>query len=285
MADGAVQSRSTEPAIHRLMVRGWTGFEAAIVMTDAGLHIGAPQAVDRMGFHIGAPVRADCWCEGIARGGWQSREDFDLVPAGARGAWEDQTPADVLSVRFQPSLLLDAAEGLGLPSERAQLSPRLRARDPHVAHIIWALKAEIEAEDPAPTLYGESLGAALAARLLGHHAGVDRPRVGGLTPRQLARVVELVEAEIQRDLTLAELAAAAGVSVSHFTAMFRRAMGQSAHRYLVERRVLRAQGLLARARMSVADVAQATGFSHSSHMARWMRRVSGITPSELVRAA
>jgi AraC family transcriptional regulator len=285
MADGAIQSRSAEPAIHRGPGRAWAGFEAFMMRTDPGLHLGPPMPFDRMGFHVGAPVRADCWCEGLRLGGWQSREDFDLVPAGARGAWEDETAADILSVRFQPRLMAEAAEGLGLVDERATLSPRLRARDPHVAHIIWALKAEIEAQTPAPDLYGESLGAALAARLLGHHAGAQRPRVGGLTPRQLGRVVELIESEIDRELSLAELAAAAGVSISHFTAMFRRAMGQSAHRYLVERRVLRAQGLLARGRMSIADVAAATGFSHASHMARWMRRVSGITPSELARAA
>lgn len=284
MADGNVQTRGAEPAIHRRAVRAWTDFEAAVVWTDPGLHIGQPQAVDRMGFHIGAPVRADCWCEGARQGGWQSRGDFDLVPAGARGAWEDGTPADILSVRFAPGRIARAAEDLDLPAERARLAPRLRARDPYVELIVWALKAEVEADLPGPALYGESLGAALAARLVSHHAAVPRPRTGGLTPRQLRQVVDLVEAGIERELSLAELAAAAGVSVSHFTAMFRRTMGQSAHRYVVERRVLRAQALLARGRAPIAEIAAATGFAHPSHLARWMRRVSGLTPSAFTRA-
>lgn len=284
MADGSLRTRDAEPAIHRLRAASWTGFEAVQVRTDPGLHHRPPQTVDRMGFHIGAPVRADCRLDGVARGGWQSRGDFDLVPAGADGAWEDDTFADILMIRFEPGLLADAAEGLGLDPARGRLSPRIRARDPHVELIVWALKAELDTDMPGPAIYGESLGAALAARLLGRHSGPATPRTGGLSPRQLNRVVELVEAGIDRELSLAELSRAAGVSVSHFTAMFRRAMGQSAHRYVVERRVLRAQALLAQGRTQITEVAAATGFAHPSHMARWMRRVSGVTPSAFARA-
>jgi AraC family transcriptional regulator len=285
MADGSLQTRPAEPAIHRLGGASWTGFEAVLFRGDPGVHRSGPMAVDRFGFHVGSPVRADCACEGVRQGGWQSRGDFDLVPAGASGQWEDETAADIMSFRFQPGLMAQTAEALGLDRERAQLAPRLRARDPYVELIVWALKAEIEAGLPGPALYGESLGQALAARLLGFHAGVRKEQTGGLTPRQVRQVVELVEAHIDRELSLAELAAAAGVSVSHFTAMFRRTMGQSAHRYVVERRVLRAQALLARDRMAIGDVAAATGFSHPSHLARWMRRITGVTPSAFARAA
>lgn len=285
MADRNLRTRPAEPAIHRLGGASWGGFEAILFRGDPGLHRSGPMEVDRFGFHVGSPVRADCACEGVSQGGWQSRGDFDLVPAGASGQWEDETAADIMSFRFRPELMARTAGELGLSREHARLAPRLRARDPYVELIVWALKAEIEDGLPGPALYGESLGQALATRLLSFHAGTRPARTGGLTPRQVRQVVELVEAGIERELSLAELAAAAGVSVSHFTAMFRRTMGQSAHRYVVERRVLRAQALLARGRMSIADVAAATGFAHPSHLARWMRRIAGVTPSAFARAA
>jgi AraC family transcriptional regulator len=285
MADGTSHTTAAAPAIHRLGGASWTGFEAVLFRGDPGVHRSGPMEVDRFGFHVGAPVRADCECEGARQGGWQSRGDFDLVPSGASGQWQDETCAEIISLRFQPGLMAQTAEALGLSRERAMLAPRLRARDPYVALIVWALKAEIEAGLPAPALYGESLGQALAARLLSVHAGARKPQTGGLTPRQVRQVVDKVEAHIDRPLSLAELAAAAGVSVSHFTAMFRRTLGQSAHRYVVERRVLRAQALLARGRMPIAEVAAATGFSHPSHMARWMRRITGLAPSAFARAA
>jgi len=285
MADGEAFNRNDPPRIHRLVTGDWGGVVVALARADRGLHAADPQDLDRMGFHVGAPVRADCWCEGRRLSGWQSPGDFDLIPAGARGAWEDSSPAEFVSVRFRPEALAQATEALDLPPERGRLAPRLRARDPLVQLLVLALRDELDCPAPGPALYRESLGQALARRLVAQHTGAVRPRISGLSPRQLDRVVELVEAELDRELSLADLAAAAGVSISHFTAMFRRAMGQSAHRYLVERRVMRAQALLARGRASVTEAAAAAGFAHPSHMARWMRRVSGLTPSAFARAA
>jgi AraC family transcriptional regulator len=62
-------------------------------------------------------------------------------------------------------------------------------------------------------------------------------------------------------------------------------MGQSVHRYVVERRVQRARSLLLGGERSVAQVALQTGFSHQSHLARWMKRMLGVTPSEILREA
>jgi AraC family transcriptional regulator len=284
MADDDSQRRDTEPTVHRLGAGSWSGLEVILMRTDAGLHHRPPQDVHRLGFHTGPPVRADCRIDRAVRDGWQCRGNFDLLPAGVAGAWEDETEAEVMSLRISQELLNTTAEGLDLPSERATLDPRLRERDPHVEHIAWALKAEIESATPAPRIYGESLSVALASRLLQQFSTPRPARISGLTARQLRQVVDHVEAHIDQELSLAELAAAAGISVSHFTAMFRRAMGQSAHRYVVERRVLRAQDMLARRRASISEVAAATGFAHPSHLARWMRRTLGVTPSELARA-
>ena len=283
MADD-LRHRDAEPTAHRVGGASWWGLEAILMRTDAGLHYRPAQDVHRLGFHVGSPVRADCWIDGATRDGWQCRGNFDLLPAGAEGAWEDETEAELMSLRISPELLTTTAESLGIAADRATLSPRLRERDPHVEHIAWALKAEVETSTPAPKLYGESLGVALASRLLQQFSRPRPQRISGLTSRQLRQVVDHVEAHIDQDLSLAELAAAAGISVSHFTAMFRRAMGQSAHRYVVERRVLRAQDMLARRRASISEVAAATGFAHPSHLARWMRRTIGVTPSELARA-
>jgi AraC family transcriptional regulator len=77
----------------------------------------------------------------------------------------------------------------------------------------------------------------------------------------------------------------AGVSVPHLTTLFRRTMGRSVHRYVVERRVQRARSLLLAGERSIAQVALQTGFAHQSHLARWMRRLLGVTPAELLREA
>ena len=61
-------------------------------------------------------------------------------------------------------------------------------------------------------------------------------------------------------------------------------MGQSVHAYVMERRVQRARALLLEKKLPISEVALEAGFAHQSHLARWMRRLLGVTPSEILRA-
>ena len=103
---------------------------------------------------------------------------------------------------------------------------------------------------------------------------------GGLTPARLRRVVELVHAGMEDDLSLEELAGAAGLSITHFSQMFRQSTGQSPHQFVLHRRVDRAKELLRAAEMRVLDVAVACGFKSQQHFARVFRSVCGATPTE-----
>lgn len=279
MADGSFP-KPDQPMAHRLAHRAWDGFEASLSRTDAGKHQATISPMVRVALHVGPAVRADCQVDDVRRSGWQSPGDYDLVPAGVQGQWEDATAALVMSFRFSPALMARAFEGLERRAD--DLRPQMRARDPQVELIGQVLRAELEAPLPSPRLYGESLGLALATRLAARAAHSPAPRLTALTPRQLRAVTERIEAHLDQDLSLADLAATAGVSVSHFTVMFRRAVGQSAHRYLIERRVLRAQTLLVRGGRTITQAAGETGFAHQSHLARCMRRMLGVTPSQLI---
>ncbi|MGX7871926.1 helix-turn-helix domain-containing protein [Mesorhizobium sp. ORM6] len=82
-------------------------------------------------------------------------------------------------------------------------------------------------------------------------------------------------------MTIEVLARVAGASSSHLRHWFKQATGVTVHRFVVRRRVERARMLLAQGRLNAAEVALAAGFSHQSHMARWMRRELGWTPRSL----
>lgn len=56
-------------------------------------------------------------------------------------------------------------------------------------------------------------------------------------------------------------------------------MGQTPHRYVLERRLVRAQDLLARSPLAVADIARDSGFRGPSHFTAAFRRQYGLTPS------
>jgi AraC family transcriptional regulator len=92
--------------------------------------------------------------------------------------------------------------------------------------------------------------------------------------------VELVHAEMEGDLSLEELADAAGLSIAHFSEMFRQSTGQSPHQFVLHRRVERAKEMLRAAEMRVLDVAVACGFKTQQHFARVFRQLCGASPTE-----
>jgi DNA-binding GntR family transcriptional regulator/AraC-like DNA-binding protein len=106
---------------------------------------------------------------------------------------------------------------------------------------------------------------------------------GGLAPARLRRVSELVRTKLEDELTLEELAEAAGLSPGHFSHMFRQSTGQSPHQFVVRERIERAKGMLRAAEARVLDVAVACGFKTQQHFARVFRRMCGVSPTEYRR--
>jgi AraC-like DNA-binding protein len=105
-------------------------------------------------------------------------------------------------------------------------------------------------------------------------------RRGGLPPGTVRRVREYVETHLCESIDLAALAGIAGLSLYHFARAFKQSAGVTPHHYLVQRRVARAQEMLARTQLSLAEIAFATGFSDQSHFARHFRRTLGMTPGQ-----
>jgi transcriptional regulator of acetoin/glycerol metabolism len=103
---------------------------------------------------------------------------------------------------------------------------------------------------------------------------------GGLPPGAARRVREYIETHLSESVDLAALAGIAGLSLYHFARAFKQSAGVTPHHYLVQRRVARAQEMLARTELSLAEIALATGFSDQSHFARHFRQTLGMTPGQ-----
>lgn len=84
-------------------------------------------------------------------------------------------------------------------------------------------------------------------------------------------------------VSLAELAAMAGLSRYQFLRAFSHMTGLTPHAYLVQRRVHLARQLIRRG-TNLADAAVASGFADQSHMTRTFVRSFGIAPAAYVKA-
>lgn len=263
--------------------RSWSGFEAQLYETRGGYAEMPPKTHHRVRMHVGAPIFSTCRCAGLVQRRHMTPGDFDVVPLAHSAIWEEDGPATMLGICLMPSLIRTAADGMNLNPDRVSVEAQLQLRDPRIDHIGWALQAELLGPEVHGTLYADSLGLALAARLLQHFAPIVPPRLCTLSKRRLSAVIDYIHDNLAHELTLSELAAVAGFSPSHFNRLFKEATSQPVHQFVIQRRVEYAMSLLANHRYSLTEVSSLAGFSDQSHMARCMRRVVGVTPAVVKR--
>jgi AraC-like DNA-binding protein len=107
---------------------------------------------------------------------------------------------------------------------------------------------------------------------------------GGLSPGALRRVREHIDANLDAGIDLKTLAEKVGLSRWHFARAFKQSMGATPHSYLMCRRLVRAQELLAETDLPLAEIALETGFSDQSHFSRRFREHLDVSPSMFRRA-
>lgn len=185
--------------------------------------------------------------------------------------------------------LLDAADHYRRIGQRTDGAPltALSYLDKTVATLVAGMLAAMRAG--APDFYAEAAARFLAAHLLAEHSGwridIGEDRSAGvLTDARLARVVDYMSANIAAPITLAGLAAEAGISVHHFGKLFRKATGVSPLRYLGDMRMECARRLLATTDIPVQQVARHCGFASVPSFSQMFRDRQGIAPTEFRRA-
>ena len=154
--------------------------------------------------------------------------------------------------------------------------------DSRVQSLMYALHAERESGFTAGRLFLDTLSRSLATLLLTSRGGLRQARNtrGGLMPRHLRRVLEYIEAHLDRNLSLHELAQLTSLSPAHFAQMFRVSTGEPPHRFLLRRRMERAKHLLVQTDECILDIALQTGFRSQQHFARVFRSLCRLSPSE-----
>ncbi|RZI59357.1 MAG: helix-turn-helix domain-containing protein [Rubrivivax sp.] len=170
-------------------------------------------------------------------------------------------------------------ERLEIPSGTALLDvPRLRFTDDRVWTLAKLLGDAVEDADPGAQLYGDSLIAAMAARLLEPPRTSDKA-AAGLSPQQLRDAISFLDSQLPARVALSTLAALAGLSQSHYSRAFKVSTGVAPYQWQLQARIERAKALLVGTSSSLEDVAEATGFADAVHFGRTFRKLTGATPA------
>jgi len=163
-----------------------------------------------------------------------------------------------------------------------ELTEHWHLTDPNIMAVLLAMTSDLDGGSPAGRLYGECLANALAVYLLNRYTVRSYTPVdykGGLPGYRLKRVLDYIGGNLAEDLSLAQLAAIAGMSPHYFAELFKRSTGHAPHRYVLLERIERAkQGLRDNGR-GIIEVGLEVGFQNPSHFARMFRKFVGASPS------
>jgi len=177
--------------------------------------------------------------------------------------------------------------GSGTRYIRPELQARDVVQDLTLRRLVEVLLREKQEGFLSGSLFLDGIATALASYLLRHYSVAFPPEVhstGGMAAPTLRRCIEFMEAHLEGDLRLSDLAREAGVSTSHFLRSFRQSTGKTPHQFLLHQRVERAKILMRDHYTSLTEVALASGFADQHHLARVFRRITRVTPSSYRRS-
>jgi AraC family transcriptional regulator len=195
----------------------------------------------------------------------------------------DELLYSYLSVGISDAALAAACDGTKDDVELCRVGKLVDAR---VGALAAAVNAERVAGFPSERLFLDSVEQALAVALVNGYAVRHRSlptHRGGLGSARLRRIKEFIDAKIEDDLTLCEMAQAVELSTAYFSRMFRKSTSETPHQFLLRRRLERAKKMLCSADERVLDVAVACGFKSQQHFAQVFRHVCRVTPTEYRR--
>jgi AraC family transcriptional regulator len=205
-----------------------------------------------------------------------------VLPRGTIDELRWSGPTRRVAVAVHPSLLVQALDETAGVTQ-IELTENWNAVDRDLMALLVAMTTDLDEGSPAGRLYGESLSNALAVYLLARYTVRPRvPRVfkGELPRYRLNRVLEYIRGHLPENLGLSELAAVAGMSPHYFCELFRKTMGCPPYRFVLLKRIERAQELLRNPANSVLEVCMSVGFQNPSHFSRMFHRFVGMSPSK-----
>jgi len=216
------------------------------------------------------------------------RGAFTFIPSGRPVDWVIRKPMRVLNVFLPGELLKKACDGFGHDYGQILSGPEcLGCVDPHLEKLGSIVCDELMSGGAGGKLYIESVLGTLCTRLVSLSQDSPqkekwRARVT-LTRQQVNTVKEYMRENLDRNIGLNDISGTIGLSEFHFARCFKQETGISPYKYFMHLRMEKAEMLLRKTSLGIAEIALMIGLGSQSHFTHVFRRITGTTPADYRR--
>jgi AraC-like DNA-binding protein len=219
--------------------------------------------------------------------------DVAVFNLGAAHGFEDGLELEMVNVVYAPSLLgsvgadvraLAGFQALFVLGSRSDTDYRCMVRLDaqalgEVRLLLARMAEELGAERPGYQTLLRSLLHELVVFLSRHYAHARATVAAPAVALKLADALAYMVGNFREPLSVAELAARAGLSDRHFLRLFRRVYGTTPLQHLLGLRLQHAAQALHAGSTSVTEIAFDSGFTDSNYFARLFTRQFGVSPT------
>ena len=194
-----------------------------------------------------------------------------------------QPQCEFALVYFPLGQLEEVADYLRRPGQRLQVPwfNQVVAEDRALAQVVSSLIGAMS--ERANELYAETASTWLAAHVLMRTGAATEDARGEreISDSRLRRVLDYISENFGDPLSLAELAAEAGISKFHFARLFRQKVGVAPHLFLTRVRLDAARRMLLGTDLSIKEIAGRCGYVSAAHFTTAFSTQHGVPPSRL----
>ncbi len=277
-ARGAPERNEDAPDINRAY---WPGLSAEKARISKPLELAFRFQGQSHGLFLSDIIRTDgeITIDGFARSVRRDlRGTLTFVPKGVSvEGWSKlkDRRSSVFAVYLDPN----ADERAELCAD--DLPPRLYFENEFLKQSVQKLSAAMSSSLAQELTYAEHVGLIILCELRDALNGKqEAPALrGGLTARQLNHIRDYITANLDKDISLSELAGVVNLSKFHFIRAFKKTTGTAPYQFVIFSRVKHAKELLAGPNSSIAAVARSVGFHSTLQLDRAFHRLMGMTPS------
>jgi AraC family transcriptional regulator len=182
---------------------------------------------------------------------------------------------------FPRSALNAIADNANAPYiDELRYKPAVSKDDRVIRGLAQSLFPAFAQPEQANSLFVDHVLLAVGAHVATTYGGMKSGRAvrGRLAPWQEKPAIEMLDANLDGEISPTLLAQECGLSASHFGRAFRKSTGMAPHQWLLQRRVEKAKQTMRDTDASLTHIALGCGFADQSHFTRVFSKFTGVSP-------